>query len=413
MVRLLDTQKSVAIILGAHDWTKAGLASAPSFRRSAAHFHAWLIRQSPQGLGLEPDLVVNLFDDPAPAGAQLVRIRDTLRSLIRERSGSSKAIRDVLIYYIGHGTCELGKRLNLLVRDSAEGMEEQSSIGAPDLAQVLRVAAPQQRRLVILDCCFSEAAAEAFGAMGALDEAVAAAAARDLVPQGAPPERGTLLLCSSPRNRFSIGVPEAERTLFTGTLLSVLSEGVGWRRTEMLSFADLREDIYDRMLRDFGGDPPRPALHQPDQQDGDLSQLPAFPNAAARIPRQGKKRGPRQARGVNPNAARQTGPIESLTSASGRRPGQPSIPDEARAPEGESIEAVPPQAVNSEVLQSTEWTEGTVRFVVGDKVVHQFFGEGTLQQILRLGGSTNFMVFFSKSGKIFPMNPRYLTLHKS
>jgi cobalamin biosynthesis Mg chelatase CobN len=48
----------------------------------------------------------------------------------------------------------------------------------------------------------------------------------------------------------------------------------------MLSFVDLRDDIYERMLRDYNGIPPRPALHQPDQQAGDLTRLPVFPNAA-------------------------------------------------------------------------------------------------------------------------------------
>jgi hypothetical protein len=282
MARLLDPQHSLAVILGAHDWSRAGLGIAPSFRRSAAHFHAWLLRRPPDGLGLEPDFVVSLFDDPSPPSAQLERIRDTVRSLIRERISAGAPTRDLLIYYVGHGICESGRQLNLLVRHSAEGIEAQSSISASDLAQVLRVAAPQQRRLVILDCCFSEAAADGFGAMGALDEAVAASAVRDLVPHAAPPERGTLLLCSSPRSRFSIGRPDAARTLFTGALLSVLSEGAAWRKTELLSFAELREDIYDRMLRDSEvDDPPRPALHQPEQQDGDLTQLPAFPNAVS------------------------------------------------------------------------------------------------------------------------------------
>ncbi|MDQ2802057.1 MAG: caspase family protein, partial [Pseudomonadota bacterium] len=176
-------------------------------------------------MGLEPDLLLNLFDDPSPAGAQLSRIRDTVKSLVRERQQTSHPIKDILIYYVGHGSCDDGRHLHLLVRDSSEGMEAQTSIGAPDLAHVLRTAAPQQRRLVILDCCFSEAAAEAFGAMGALDEAVATTALRDLEPQAAAPDRGTLLLCSSPRKRASIGVPNAERTLFTGALLGVLMEG--------------------------------------------------------------------------------------------------------------------------------------------------------------------------------------------
>jgi hypothetical protein len=227
MPRLLEPASTVAVIVGAHDWTRVGLAKAPSFRRSAAHFQAYLLGRPPTGLGLEPDMVLSLFDDPSPAGAQLERISDVVRGLVHEGKEAGRPVRDLLIYYIGHGICDLAGHLHLLVRHSREGIEEQSSIEAPALAQVLRVVAPQQRRLVILDCCFSEAAAEAFGAMGALDEAVAATAIRDLEPQVPPPERGTLLLCSSPRHSASVGVPSAERTLFTGTLLNVLNNG--WR----------------------------------------------------------------------------------------------------------------------------------------------------------------------------------------
>ena len=181
MPRLLDPSGTLAIILGAHDWSKAGLSSAPSFRRSAAQFHRCLLNPSPRGLELEPDLVLSLFDDPSPASAQLGRIRDAVRALIRERLSEARPIHDVLIYYIGHGAFDDSGHLHLLVRDSSEGIEAQSSIAALDLAQVMRVAAPQQRRLVILDCCFSEAAVAAFGAMsGTLEDAVASTALKDL-----------------------------------------------------------------------------------------------------------------------------------------------------------------------------------------------------------------------------------------
>ncbi|HJS87984.1 MAG TPA: caspase family protein [Acetobacteraceae bacterium] len=279
MAHILDPARTVAVVFGAHDWSRAGQPIAPSFRRSAKHLHAYLLAPRPRGLGLEPDLLLDLFDDPSSADAQLGRIRDTIRSLVLERRQTPHSIQDILIYYVGHGACEDGRHLHLLVRDSSEGIEAQTSINAPDLAQVLRVAAPQQRRIIILDCCFSERAAEAFGAMGPLDEAVAATALRDLAPQSPAPERGTLLLCSSPRNRPSRGQPYAERTLFTGALLSVLAGGTH-RASPMLSFADLREDIYDTMLRESDKEPPRPALHQPEQQAGDLTRLPAFPNPA-------------------------------------------------------------------------------------------------------------------------------------
>jgi hypothetical protein len=285
MPRLLDPLATIAVILGSHDWTKARLPKAVSFRHSAAHWLRYLLTEPPYGLGLEPDLVLNLFDDPSTANSQLVRIRDTVVALVCERRETAHPIRDVLIYYVGHGTCEGGRHLHLLVRDSNYGIEEQSSIGTPALAHVLRVSAPQQRRLVILDCCFSEAAAEAFGAMASLGDAVATTALRDLAPETPPPERGTLVFCSSPRQRTSIGLPNAERTLFTGALLSVLREGLVSNHAAMLSFSDLREETYDRMLREYGEAAPRPALHQPDQQAGDLTRMPAFYNVVAFLSR--------------------------------------------------------------------------------------------------------------------------------
>lgn len=274
MPRLLDPASTFAVILGAQDWSRAGLENAPSFLRSAEYFHAYLIGRPSYGLGLEPDMVLDLFDDQSAADDQLERISTTIRARTRERRDAGRPIIDLLIYYVGHGTCDFGGHLHLLVRRSTQGIEEQTSIDAPALAQVLRIAAPQQRRFIILDCCFSEAALKDLGAMGPAADVVAATAGKDLGPH-----RGTVLLCSSPSRSISIGHPGAERTLFTGALLDVLNKGAASRKSEMLSFADLCDEVYDRMLRDPpDGLPPRPALHQPEQQEGDLTRLPAFPN---------------------------------------------------------------------------------------------------------------------------------------
>jgi Caspase domain len=281
MDRLLSPRNTVALILGAHDWSKAGLPKAPSFRRSAANYHRYLISPAPHGLGMDPDLILNLFDDVAPASGQLATINEHVGGLVRERKDTLFPIRDLLIYYVGHGTSEAGRHLQLLVRESTQGIEEQSSINTRDLAHILRVVAPQQRRLLILDCCFSEAAADAFGGMGALDDAVAATALNDLAPAEILPGRGTMLLCSTPRGRTSIGRPNDEETLFTGALLRVLEKGSS-HRPALLSFADLRQDIYSQMIEVYGNTAPRPALHQPDQREGDLTQIPAFPNFASR-----------------------------------------------------------------------------------------------------------------------------------
>jgi hypothetical protein len=282
MSRLLKSSATMAVILGAQDWSLAGLGKAPSFRRSAAYFHKYLLMPPPEGLGLEPDLVLNLFDDPTPASEQLTRIREVVQELIPERKDAEKPIEDILIYYVGHGSCNASRHLHLLVKDSRQGLEEDSSIGTPALARLLKVVAARQRRVLVLDCCFSEAAASAVGAMRPADElnkTVADVAVADLQQELQAPEFGTLLFCSSPRSKASIGIPTAERTLFTGALLRVLQDGMS-KDTDMFSFSDLAERVFTQMKMDYGNDPPppRPALHQPDQRCGNMLMLPAFPN---------------------------------------------------------------------------------------------------------------------------------------
>ncbi len=262
------------------------MAPAPSFRRSAARVVQYLYDRA--GLGLDGELVLDLFDDPAGAGEQLARIRDTLDKRLRERREDGRPITDVLVYYIGHGTTDDQNHLSLLVQRSSQGLEAETGIKAYDLARTLRLAAPQQRRLVILDCCFSEFAARDFmGMSGTLDQAVAATAGKDFDDD--QPTRGTLLLCSSPVGQVSIGAPRAEATLFTGAVLDVLQQGAEGR-SPYLSFSDLRDLVFDRMLESYGANAPRPALHQPNQMRGDLTRVPAFPNrAAARLAEEKRK----------------------------------------------------------------------------------------------------------------------------
>lgn len=311
---LLAPHATAAVVLGASDWRQAGLGEAPSFRRSAKGVVAWLYDRG--GLGLAPDLVLDLFDSPESAGEQVARIRDTLDAWLRDRRERGAPVADVLVFYVGHGQTDERGVLSLLVRGSRRNLEAETGIKAPDLARALRLGAPQQRRLVVLDCCFSEAAVRDFvGMSGALSQAVATGAGKALAEES--PGRGTLLLCSSPAGEASIGAPGAERTLFTGAVLDVLREGVPGAGAA-LSFAELREAAFDRMILGFGAQAPRPVLHQPDQREGDLTRLGAFPNAAS------------AAEGAAPRAARQEERPEA------KRP-------EEKRPEAKPAEAKPPK----------------------------------------------------------------------
>jgi len=272
--RLLNPGSTAAVILGAHDWTGVGLERAPSFRRSAKRIVRHLY--DPAGLGLDPELVLDLFDSTTSADDQLAELQQTLSQHVRERRETGQPLTDILLYYIGHGHPDDAGQLSLLVRHSRKNLEVETGIKTADLARTLRTAAPQQRRSVIFDCCFSERAAKAFiGMSSAVSDQVASVTANELSAGQAA--RGTLVLCSSGVGLPSIGKPDAEHTLFTGAVLEVLQQGVEGYPTH-LSFADLRDAAFDRMLAMFGPTAPRPVLHQANASQGDLTRTPAFPN---------------------------------------------------------------------------------------------------------------------------------------
>ena len=112
--RLLNPTSTAAVVLGAHDWSEAGLGRAPSFLRSARSIVRYLYESS--GLGLDPELVLDLFDDTAGAGEQLARLRDTLDMQLRDRREGGRPVTDILVYYIGHGYTDDQGQLCLLVR---------------------------------------------------------------------------------------------------------------------------------------------------------------------------------------------------------------------------------------------------------------------------------------------------------
>jgi serine/threonine protein kinase len=271
--RLLDPRSTAAVLLGASDWTDAGLGSAPSFGRSAKELLNYLTHAS--GLGLDPDLIIDLFNDRTYAGEQLGYVRDTLGRRIKERSEAGHPVSDVIIYYLGHGVTDEQAHLSLLVRRSINGMEVETGIRAPDLARTLKLAAPKQRRMIVLDCCFAEAAIKAFIGMSAPAKSLSASVAKDFAD--GLPASGGLLLCSAPANEIAVGAPNAEHTLFTGALLQVLQSGLG-RDQPFFSFTDLRDATYQIMLEKFGAGAPYPVLHPFSPAHGDLAQYPAFPN---------------------------------------------------------------------------------------------------------------------------------------
>lgn len=275
--QLLAAKRTVAVLLGASDWSLAGLPSSKGFRQSASELKAWLTGRG--GLGLGKDDLLDYFDHPAPASQQLGQIGDELQRRLRERRDAGDKVDDLLVYYIGHGSTDDAGHLSLLVQQSRKGMERATGIRVVDLADILRACAPQQRRLIIFDCCYSEAAVRAFVGMSTHGDAVAKSAAKDL--SIALPTRGGLFLGASATDKEARCLPDAPGTVFTSAFLRVVREGIEGG-SPVFSFSELTTATVELIHEEHGAEAPRPVLHPINQKQGALSHLPAFRNPAFR-----------------------------------------------------------------------------------------------------------------------------------
>lgn len=276
MPKLLRPESTVAILLGASDWTASDLPKARSFLKSASAIQKLLIDS--RGFGLEPRHVLNLFDSKLSANDQLANVNDDLKDIIEQSAIEGVPIEDAIVYYIGHGTLETKNSLTLLVRQSKKGMEGQTGLRMSGLAHVLKRQLSKQRYFVVLDCCFSESATHSF--MGQREGAVVARAINDFSQD--VPRRGGLLLCACPANETAIGDPNSVMTSFSGALVDVLKNGDDQLPQEF-SFHDLKNAIRDRLLDQLGPEAPLPVLHSVNQKAGDLMLVAAFSNAAEPI----------------------------------------------------------------------------------------------------------------------------------
>jgi hypothetical protein len=156
------------------------------------------------------------------------------------------------------------------------------------LADTLTQRARYLRRFLILDCCFAGAA---FSAFQAGPGQVALEKTNDAfeVKRKAVgfPTRGTTLLCSSGHKSPSLLLPDGSSTMFTRAILDALvQEPPAWR--DPLSLRDVK-DIAANLLSEIRN-APRPVVLSPDQSEGDVADIPFFPNPGLTEERREEKR---------------------------------------------------------------------------------------------------------------------------
>ena len=274
---------ALVIVLGASAWPNSpGFQASQAFVHAAQEFRDYLL--DPQGFGLPAVNLLDLFDTQTSSSDQLELLGAFLEQQMQALSAANQAARDVLVYFVGHGGfAGPSADFYLLPHRANASSLRVSGMAIDALAEVLREKARQTRRYLFLDCCFAAAAFRAF--QGGPDQTAIKKTLDAFAVQARSsgfPGRGTVLLCSSDQKSPSLLLPDESCTMFSRALLDVLRNGDPHRPLQ-LSLRDIKELAEDRLAALPEKNAPRPGLHSPDQSEGDVADVPFFPNPAGGI----------------------------------------------------------------------------------------------------------------------------------
>ncbi len=269
-------QTTLLILFGASEWPYSpDFKSSEAFANAARRVKAYFLNSRPFGL-LDENLL-DLFDADQSADEQDVAIGQFLQQRLAAMKAMSNPARDLLLYFIGHGG--FGGRdsdFYLAIRRTRMESPRASGIDVRSLADTLTERARHLRRIIILDCCFAGAAFSAFQAgpdQVALEKTVDAFKVNQ-IGEGFP-KKGTTLLCSSSHKSPSLLLPDGSSTMFTKAFLDTLVQGITVQR-DRLSLRDVKDASADYLT--VMRNAPRPVVFSPDQSEGDVADIPFFPN---------------------------------------------------------------------------------------------------------------------------------------
>jgi hypothetical protein len=269
---LLEPQGVLVIVLGASKWPQApNLPPSELFANSARHFTEFLTAE--EGFNIPSKNLLNLFDieqSPNEIDSSISRFLIERQS---ELSSAGAPARDLLIYYVGHGGFTPDdQKYFLAVRTTRRDREGASSVRMSDLARTLKQDAKDLRRYFVLDCCFAASAFVELQSTGVSD-------ATRVKTLSEFPKKGTALLCASSAHDVALAPRGEQYTMFSGALLEVLKSGDP-ALDSRLSLEQLGERVREAIKRKYPDNSVRPEVSSPDQREGDVANIPLFPNLA-------------------------------------------------------------------------------------------------------------------------------------
>lgn len=275
-------QTTLLILLGASNWPLSDLGSSTAFENAVRDLQAYFL-SDPYGYHLPQSQVLDLFDSEESGPDILDRISDFLRDRIVRKKESGPDVRDVLLYFVGHGGITKDSSVfYLAIRRTRKDYEKATSIAIEDLAERLKKGARFQRRILILDCCFAAAAVRFLQGPATevllREKTIAAFEEKDQGKRFPMPSRGTSFLASSGQGATSVILPDETSTMFTSALLAALRTGDPFQEGERLPLRTVHRLTIDFLSKTYADNFPRPELHSPDQTEGKVEDVPFFPN---------------------------------------------------------------------------------------------------------------------------------------
>lgn len=269
-------QTTLLILLGASAWPYSPeFHGSDAFARAADGVRDYFLH--PQLFGLPRENFLDLFDSEKVADEIDAEVGAFVEQRLSAMKAAGNAGRDILLYFIGHGGfAGSNYEYYLAIRRTRTGNPLASGLQVASLAYTLKEQARHVRLMLILDCCFAQRAFALF--QGGPDQ-VALRQTIDAFQMGGKsrgiPAKGMALLSSSNQRTPSLLLADFSSTMFTKAFLDALTHGAAMQR-ERLSLRDVKEATWE--ILSVMPDAPRPVVDSPDQSEGDVADVPFFPN---------------------------------------------------------------------------------------------------------------------------------------
>jgi CheY-like chemotaxis protein len=278
-----STGRVLAVILGASEFPHFPPFNNQKQKKRAFDESARQIASALRTVVENPKDCLNLFNACLTPIEILETVGEFIISRCAENRETDGVVTDIVFFYVGHGD-GIGIEYSLLLRESKpSALFRTTTLCVADLIAHVRTVLEQDKHLIrqyyILDACHSGRARGA---------GTVVSGNKSVKSQGTHPRWGIAVLSSCNEQELSFVPNGWDRTLFSSAVIAAMTcpeEDKGLLRScypkgEMLSISQLRQIVmkWQGVRSPSNQTPPTPLVHVVDSTDGDVQDVPLFPN---------------------------------------------------------------------------------------------------------------------------------------